>query len=70
MADKSKNEQYDIVTQAQDVLDLYIKRCFDLNQYGKVRGIKKRAHTNKGTLLLSLLITGCALTAALIYFIL
>ena len=69
MADKSKNEQYDIVTQAQDVLDLYIKRCFDLNHYGKARSIKKRAHKNKGTLLLSLLLIGCVLTAALIYLI-
>ena len=70
MADKSKNEQYDIVAQAQDVLDLYIKRCIDINHYGKVRGPKKRAHINKGALLLSILVGCCAFTLALIYFIL
>ncbi|MBE7026536.1 MAG: hypothetical protein E7410_03080 [Ruminococcaceae bacterium] len=69
MADKSKNEQYDIVAQAQDVLDLYIKRCFDIN-HGKIRTFKKRAHINKGALLLSLLAGCCTFIAALIYFIL
>lgn len=28
MADKSKKEQYDIVAQAEDVLEAYIRRCF------------------------------------------
>ena len=69
MADKSKNEQYDIVAQAQDVLDLYIKRCFDISHYGKARSFKKRS-LNKGALLLSIFVGCCCFGAALVYFLL
>lgn len=69
MADKSKNEQYDIVAQAQDVLDLYIKRCFDLNHYAKVRTLKRRTRISMSAFLIPILLAFAALTAALIYFL-
>ncbi len=42
MADKSKNEQYDIVMQAEKVLADYIKRYFSLGYIKKEE--KKKKH--------------------------
>lgn len=70
MADKSKNEQYDIVAQAEDVLRLYAKRYFEMNKRRnrlpkkkKSRGnIKIIANTAAWCILL------CMAVAAIIYF--
>ena len=42
MADRSKNEQYDIVAQAEEVLRLYIKRYFDITRQMKMEKARKR----------------------------
>ena len=45
MADKSKNEQYDIVALAEEVLRLYIKRYFDITRQMKAEKTRKRKQT-------------------------
>lgn len=47
MSDKSKNEQYDIVAQAEEVLRLYIKRYFDITRQMKAEKAKKRKLQNR-----------------------
>ena len=42
MADRSKNDQYDVVAQAEEVLRLYIKRYFDITRQMKAEKAKKR----------------------------
>ena len=70
MADKSKKEQYDIVEQAEDVLKLYIKRCFDVNR--RFRNKKPKSNIKKKTIIISAIISCFSLIAAawtLIYFL-
>lgn len=40
MADRSKNDQYDVVAQAEEVLRLYIKRYFDITRQMKAEKAK------------------------------
>lgn len=47
MSDKSKNEQYDVVAQAEEVLRLYIKRYFDITRQMKAEKAKKRKLQNR-----------------------
>ena len=60
MADRSKNEQYDIVAQAEEVLRLYIKRYFDITRQMKMEKARKRMQNRV------ILITGvgCLLVSA------
>lgn len=42
MADRRKNEQYDIVSEAEKILADYIKRCFSLGKLKERRDKKKK----------------------------
>lgn len=70
MADKSKNEQYDIVAQAEDVLRLYAKRYFELSRKRK-RLPKRASRMHKGTIfaLLAICLVFGAVLTAILYFI-
>lgn len=54
MADKSRNEQYDVVAQAEEVLRLYTKRCFDSARRRREQKAKKRLRGR-------LIVIGCCL---------
>ncbi len=70
MADRSKNEQYDIVSQAEEVLELYIKRYFDTKR--RRRSGHYKNHLSKRAVMLSFIAASGAIgafTYLLIHFI-
>ncbi len=70
MADKSKNEQYDIVAQAEDVLKVYIKRYFDLNRRYESKKVKTHPPKNKKflTVIVTSLIVAVIIASAILIF--
>lgn len=62
MADRSKNDQYDVVAQAEEVLRLYIKRYFDITRQMKAE--KRKSGCKAG--LYSSACGACLLLSALL----
>ncbi len=61
MADRSKNEQYDIVSQAEEVLELYIKRYFDTKR--RRRSGHYKNHLSKKSAVLSFIVASVTIGA-------